>query len=79
MEPNPEMMQSIEEHQEVPKKEMSVKSSGAKERTWGKCGSRKNLTIASRRMTRRAGVAWHKRNVRKDRTRNQVEQGALKG
>jgi hypothetical protein len=97
MEPNPEMMQSIGDHQEVPKKEAAVRSSGAlkkqhrgrnlatechqkpKERTRGKCGFRKKLTIARRRMTHCAGVAWRKGNVRKDQTRNQVEQGALKG
>jgi hypothetical protein len=85
------MMQSIEEHQEIPKGEAAALPVGElrkrrrvrnlaaehrqklKERTRGYCGSRKRVTITGRRMTRRARVAWHKRNIfRKivDRARN---------
>jgi hypothetical protein len=48
-----------------------------KERTWGNSGSRKILTVACNKMTRRAGVAWRKWNVvRKDSTRDKVERGS---
>jgi hypothetical protein len=43
------------------------------------CGLRKELTVAGRRMTRRAGVAWLRSNVvRKDWTRNQAERRTSK-
>jgi hypothetical protein len=50
-----------------------------KERTQGYCGSQKRVTVASRRMTHCAGVAWLRRNIRRNRTRKQVERGAPKG
>jgi hypothetical protein len=50
-----------------------------KERTWGNCGPQKRLTIAGRRLTHCAGVAWLQRNiVRKDWTRKLVERGTPK-
>jgi hypothetical protein len=76
-EPDPGMMQSIEEHQEISKGDPKVMPVGGlrkrhrdrnlamglhqkpKERIWGYCGSRKRVTIASRRnMSRHARVAW---------------------
>jgi hypothetical protein len=51
-----------------------------KEETRGYCRSRKRVTVAGRRMTRCAKVAWGKRNsVRKERTRKQVERGIWRG
>jgi hypothetical protein len=48
-----------------------------KERTRGNYGSRKRLTVAGGKMTRRAGMAWRKRKViRKKCTRDRVEQEA---
>jgi hypothetical protein len=46
-----------------------------KERTQGYCGTRKRVTVAGRRMTRCAGVAWLRRGViRKDCARAKVDQ-----
>jgi hypothetical protein len=91
IEPDPGMMQSIEDHQKIPKGEAAVmpvrglkkqhrvrnlvaeRPQKLKERTRGYCGSRK-VTIACRRTTCCVGVAWLRRNVRKDWTRNQAEQ-----
>jgi Zn-finger nucleic acid-binding protein len=45
-----------------------------KERARGYCGSRKRATVAGRRITRCAGVAWLRRgDLRKDCTRAKVE------
>jgi hypothetical protein len=87
-------MESEAEHQEVPKEEGAVRSSGAmmkrhrgrnlaaerrqkpKERTRGNCGSLKKLTVAGRKMIRRARVEWRKRGVvRKNWIRAKVERG----
>jgi hypothetical protein len=92
IQPNPRMMQSVAEHQEVPKEEATVmlvrglrkwhgdwnlatgRHQKPKGRIQANCESRKRLTVASRRMTRYAGVAWFKRGVvRKDCTRAKVE------
>jgi hypothetical protein len=76
-----EMMQSAEEHQEVPREDAAVKPvrgrkrrhrgrkeaagrhGDPKELTRGDCGSRKKLAAACRKPSRRATVAWRKRNV----------------
>jgi hypothetical protein len=51
-----------------------------KERPRGNCGSRKKLSAAGRKMTRRAGVARRKEHVvRKNQTRNNVARGAPRG
>jgi hypothetical protein len=81
MEPSPEMMQSIGEHQEVPREEATVipvrgrkrqhrgrkqaagRRGEPKELTRGDCGSQKKLAAACRKASRRATVAWPKRNV----------------
>jgi hypothetical protein len=84
------MMQSIGEHQEVPKEEAAVMPVGGlrkrrrnrnlaaehhqkpKGRIQASCESQKRLTVASRKMTRHARVAWRRKNVvRKDQTRKQ--------
>jgi hypothetical protein len=80
-EPDPGMMQSVEEHQEIPKEEAASMPVGGlrkwrrdrnlaagrhqkpKGRIQASCESRSRLTIAGKKMTRRATVAWHKRNV----------------
>jgi hypothetical protein len=80
-EPDPRMMQSIEEHREIrkgeatvmpveePRKRRRVCNMGAescqkrKERTRGKTGSRRKSTAACRKVSRRAKLAWWKRNV----------------
>jgi hypothetical protein len=71
--PDPGKMQSLEEHLEIPQEEAVVTPVGEprkrrrvrkrKEGTWGTCESRRKLTIAGKKMTRRAIVAWRKRNV----------------
>jgi hypothetical protein len=79
--PDPEMMQSVEEHQEIPKKDAVVKPvNGRKKRrrarkpaagrrgkpnelTQGDCESGKKLAAACKKITRRATVAWRKKNV----------------
>jgi hypothetical protein len=94
---DPRMMQSVVEHEEVPKEEAEVMPVGGlrkrsgdrnpatrrrqkpKGRIQAGCESRKRLTVAGRRMTHCAGVAWLRRNVvRKDWTRNQAERGTPK-
>jgi hypothetical protein len=80
-EPSQEMMQSAEEHQEVPREEAAVipvrgrkrrhrgqkeaagRHGEPKELTRGDCGSQKKLAAACRKASRRATVAWCKRNV----------------
>jgi hypothetical protein len=80
-EPDPGMMQSVEEHQEIPKEEAALMPVGGlrkrrrdrnlatgchqkpKGRIQASCESRSRLTVAGKKMTRRAAVAWHKRNV----------------
>jgi hypothetical protein len=75
------MMQSIDEHQEIPKDEAAVMPVGEprkrsrvcnlaaergqkrKERTWGNRGSRRKSAAACRKVSRRAKVAWRKRNL----------------
>jgi hypothetical protein len=75
------MMQSTEEHQEIPKGEAAVMPVAEarkrrrvrnlaaehrqkrKEKTRGNRGSRRNSAAACRKLTRRAQVAWHKRNL----------------
>jgi hypothetical protein len=77
---NPGLMQSIEEHQEIPKGEAAVMPIGGprercrvcnlaaechqkmKERTWGNSGSRRKSAAVCRKVSRRAKVAWRKRN-----------------
>jgi hypothetical protein len=74
-------MQSVGEHQEVPKDEAAVMPVGGlrkrrrdrnlaaerrqkpKELTRGDCRSRRKLAAACRKMSRRAAVAWRKRNI----------------
>jgi hypothetical protein len=58
----------------APKEEATVRSSGALKKR-----HRGQHLVTSRNMTSHARVAWRKRNIRKNRTRNQVERGALKG
>jgi hypothetical protein len=80
-EPDPGMMQSIGEHQEIPIGEAAVmmvrglrkrcrdwnlaadSRQKLKIRTRGYCESPKRVTIAGRRMTNCAGVAWLRRGV----------------
>jgi hypothetical protein len=79
-EPDPGMMQSTEEHQEIPNGEAAVMPVGEprkrcsirnlaaerrqkwKERTWGNHGARRKSAAACRKVSRRAKVAWRKRN-----------------
>jgi hypothetical protein len=79
-EPTEEMMQSAEEHQQVPRddavvipvrgrkrrhkgrKQAAERHGEPKELTRGDCGSRKKLAAACRKASRRATVAWRKRN-----------------
>jgi hypothetical protein len=87
------MMQSIGEHQEVPKEEVAVMPVGGlrkrcrdrnlaarrrqkpKRRIRASRESQKTLTIAGRKVSRRARVAWRKRNIaRKYCTRANVVQ-----
>jgi hypothetical protein len=94
-EPIPGMMQSVEEHQEVTKKEATVMPVGEprkrrrnwnlaaerhqklKERTRGYCGSQNQVTIADRKVSRRAAVARRRRDIfAQERTR--VKRGPLK-
>jgi hypothetical protein len=77
------MMQSTEGHQEIPKEEATVMPVGEpaaerrqkrKERTRGNRGYRKKSTAACRKVSRRAKVAWRKRNfVRKIRIQENWE------
>jgi hypothetical protein len=86
-EPDPGMMQSVGEHQEVPKEDAAVMpvrglrkrrrdrnlATGRCQKPKGRiresCESRRRSTIAGRKMTRCATVAWRKGNVvRKIRT-----------
>jgi hypothetical protein len=78
---SPEMMQSIGEHQEVPREEAAVipvrgwkrrhrgrkqaagRHGEPKELTQEDCGSWKKLAATCRKASRRATVAWRKRNV----------------
>jgi hypothetical protein len=47
-----------------------------KELTRGNCGSRRKLAAACRKVSRRARVAWRKRNIDRDKwTRAKAEQG----
>jgi hypothetical protein len=80
-EPREEMMQSAEEHQQIPnedamvipvrggkrrhrgRKQAAGRHGEPKELTRGDYGSRKKLAAACRKASRRATVAWHKRNV----------------
>jgi hypothetical protein len=79
-EPGPDMMQSAEEHQDVPREEAAVmpvrglrkrrrvwklaaeRRQKPKEATRGHCGSRRRVTVAGKRTSRHATVAWGKRN-----------------
>jgi hypothetical protein len=74
-------MQSVAEHQEVPREDAAVIPVGGlrkqrrgrkqaagrreepKERNRGICGSREKLAATCRKVSRRATVAWHKRNI----------------
>jgi hypothetical protein len=68
IEPNPGMMQSIEEHEEIPKKDTVVMPVGGPRkrhrvcslRTQGYCGSRRKLAAACRKVSCCAKVAWRK-------------------
>jgi hypothetical protein len=65
-EPDPEMMQFIEEHQEILKGDdevMLVRGLRKWRRVWGYCGSQKRVTAARRRMTCHARVAWCRERV----------------
>jgi hypothetical protein len=80
-EPDPGMMQSTEEHQEIPKGEAAVMPVGEprkrrrvrnlaavrrqkqKERIRTSCESKRRSTVACRKVSRRAKVAWRKRNL----------------
>jgi hypothetical protein len=92
IQPDPRMMQSVTEHQEVPKEEATLILVGGlrkgrgdwnlavvccqkpKGRIQASYESRKRLTIAGRRMTRCAEVAWLRRDVvRMDWIRTKVE------
>jgi hypothetical protein len=50
-----------------------------KEGTRGNCGSRKKLTAAGRKMTRRAGVTWRKGHGRKGLNKHDVGPRTTKG
>jgi hypothetical protein len=83
IQPDPRMMQSVVEHQEVPKEDATVMPVGGlrkwyrnwnltagrhqkpKGRIQASCESRRRLTVAGRKTTRRARVAWRRKNVRK--------------
>jgi hypothetical protein len=66
-------MQSVEEHLEIPQEETVVTPVGEprkrrrvrkrKEGTRGTCESRRKLTVAGRKVSRRATVAWRERNL----------------
>jgi hypothetical protein len=74
-------MQSVEEHQEIPKEEAALmlvrglrkrrrdrnlaaeRRQKSKRRIRASCESRRRLTVVGKKMTHRATVAWHKRNV----------------
>jgi hypothetical protein len=93
---DPRMLQSVVEHQDVPKEEAAlILVGGLREwrRDWNmtlgchyklkgrvqvSCESQKRLTIAGRKMTHCARVAWCMENIRKDRTRHRVKGGTLK-
>jgi hypothetical protein len=80
-EPNPRMMQSVKEHQEIHREEAALMPVGGlrkrrrdrnlakgrrlkqKGRIQASCESRRRLTVAGKKMTRRATVAWRKRNL----------------
>jgi hypothetical protein len=80
-EPDPGKMQSVEEHQKIPKEEAAVMPVGElrkrgrdrnlaagrrqkpKRRIHASCESKRRLAVAGKKMTRRAKVAWRKRNV----------------
>jgi hypothetical protein len=73
-EPDSGMMQSTEEHQEIPKEEATVMlvreprkkrkhRQKKKDRSWGNGGSRRKSATASRKVSRCANVAWRKRNL----------------
>jgi hypothetical protein len=82
---DPGKMQSVEEHQEIPKEDAVVKPfKGRKKRrgepnelTQGDCGSGKKLAAACKKTSRHATVAWRKRNVRR-RTVTQENYGPRK-
>jgi hypothetical protein len=95
---DPGIMQSIGEHQKVPKKAAAVmpvrglrkrrrdrnlavrRRQKPKGRIQASRESRKTLTVAGRKVTRRARVAWHKRGIaRKDCTRANVVQEIWRG
>jgi hypothetical protein len=66
-------MQSMEEHLEIPQEEAVVAPVGEprkrrrvrkrKEGIRGTCESRRKLTVAGRKVSRRATLAWRKRNL----------------
>jgi hypothetical protein len=80
-EPDQGMMSSMEEHQGIPKGEVTVMPvrelrkqrrvqklaaecrQKPKERTLGYCGSWKRVTVAGKRMSHHATVAWRKRKL----------------
>jgi hypothetical protein len=81
------MLQSLGEHQEVPKAEAAVRLVGAlrtrrrerilaaersqkpKVRVQASCESRKRLTVADRKVSRRARMAWRKRGMAQEKPR----------
>jgi hypothetical protein len=76
-EPDPGKMQSVEEHQEIPKQEAAVMpvgglrkrrrdrnlAAGRRQKPKRRIRASRRLTVACRKTTRRATVAWRKRNV----------------
>jgi hypothetical protein len=96
--PYPEMMQSVEEHQDIHKEDVAVmpvgeprkrrrvcnlaseRSQKKKKRTRGKSGSRRKYAAAGRKVSRRAKLAWRKRNIDgKECTRANVVQEIQRG
>jgi hypothetical protein len=81
IEQDPGMMQSVEEHQDVPSEDVvvrqvrglwkrrSVRKLAAERRqkpqegTRGYCGSRRRVTVAGKRTSRHATVAWRRRKL----------------
>jgi hypothetical protein len=75
-EPDPGTMQSMEEHQEIPKdlvgglrrqqRDQNL-ATGRRQKPMGRiqasCESRRRSTITGRRMTLCATVVWHKKNI----------------
>jgi hypothetical protein len=70
---DPGVMQSVEEHQEIPKGEAAVMPVGEPRKRHRVC----NLAVACRKVSRRAKVAWRKRKLDR-RIQTQRKYGAKK-